>query len=160
MARKKEKILDVDATMQGSLVFSDPVNLRINGEFDGNLTTKGSLTVGETASVKAQIKGENVIISGKVNGTIKADNVKLFSTAEVYGDIQAAKISIEEGAIFDGRCQMSDNKVSLSEISDYLSVEKQKIMEWVETDKIPVEKEGKKLWFDRRKVDQWMATKT
>jgi excisionase family DNA binding protein len=160
MARKKEKILDVDATMQGSLVFSDPVNLRINGEFDGNLTTKGSLTVGETASVKAQIKGENVIISGKVNGTIKADNVKLFSTAEVYGDIQAAKVSIEEGAIFDGRCHMSDNKVSLSEISDYLSVEKQKIMEWVETDKIPVEKEGKKLWFDRRKVDQWMATKT
>ncbi|MCF7872640.1 MAG: polymer-forming cytoskeletal protein [Candidatus Omnitrophica bacterium] len=160
MARKKEKILDVDATMQGSLVFSDPVNLRINGEFDGNLTTKGSLTVGETASVKAQIKGENVIISGKVNGTIKADNVKLFSTAEVYGDIQAAKVSIEEGAIFDGRCHMSDNKVSLSEISDYLSVEKQKIMEWVETDKIPVEKEGKKLWFDRKKVDQWMATKT
>jgi excisionase family DNA binding protein len=160
MARKKEKILDVDATMQGSLVFSDPVNLRINGEFDGNLTTKGSLTVGETASVKAQIKGENVIISGKVNGTIKADNVKLFSTAEVYGDIQATKVSIEEGAIFDGRCHMSDNKVSLSEISDYLSVEKQKIMEWVETDKIPVEKEGKKLWFDRKKVDQWMATKT
>ncbi|MCF7869849.1 MAG: polymer-forming cytoskeletal protein [Candidatus Omnitrophica bacterium] len=160
MAKKKEKILDVDATMQGSLVFSDPVNLRINGEFDGNLTTKGSLTIGETASVKAQIKGENVIVSGKVNGTVKADNVKLFSTAEVYGDIQAAKISIEEGAIFDGRCQMSDNKVSLSEISDYLSVEKQKIMEWVETDKIPVEKEGKKLWFDRRKVDQWIATKT
>ncbi|MCF7873930.1 MAG: polymer-forming cytoskeletal protein [Candidatus Omnitrophica bacterium] len=160
MARKKEKILDVDATMQGSLVFSDPVNLRINGEFDGNLTTKGSLIIGETASVKAQIKGENVVISGKVNGTIKADNVKLFSTSEVYGDIQAGKISIEEGAVFDGRCQMSDNKVSLAEISDYLSVEKDKIIEWVETDKIPVEKEGKKLWFDRRKVDQWMATKT
>ncbi|MFO8052529.1 MAG: polymer-forming cytoskeletal protein [Candidatus Omnitrophota bacterium] len=160
MARKKEKILDVDATMQGSLVFSDPVNLRINGEFDGDLTTKGSLIIGETASVKAKIKGENVVVSGKVNGTIKADSIKLFSTAELYGDVQTTKISIEEGAVFDGRCQMSDNKVSLSEISDYLSVEKGKIMEWVETDKIPVEKEGKKLWFDRKKVDQWMATKT
>lgn len=160
MARKKEKFLDVDATMQGSLIFSDPVNLRINGEFDGNLTTKGNLIIGETASVKAQIKGENVIISGKVIGTIKADNVKLFSTAEVCGDLHTGAISIEEGAIFDGNCQMSDNKVSLDEISDYLSVEKEKVIEWVESDKIPVEKEGKKLWFDRKKVDQWMATKT
>jgi hypothetical protein len=33
-------------------------------------------------------------------------------------------------------------------------------MEWVESGNIPVEKEGKKLWFDRKKVDQWMATKT
>jgi excisionase family DNA binding protein len=160
VARKKEKILDVDATMQGSLIFSDPVNLRINGEFDGNLTTKGSLIIGETASVKAQIKGEHVAISGKVNGTIKADNIKLYSSAEVYGDIYGAAVSIEEGAVFNGRCQMTDNKISLSEVSDYLSVEKDKVMEWVESGNIPVEKEGKKLWFDRKKVDQWMATKT
>ncbi len=160
MARKKERILDVDATMQGSLLFSDPINLRINGEFRGNLTTKGNLIVGQTAQVEAQIKGENVIVSGKVNGTIRADTVKLSSTAEVYGDIQASAISVEEGAVFNGKCQMSDSKVSLEEISDYLSVEKEKIMEWIEDDKIPVEKEGKKLWFDRKKVDQWMAAKT
>ena len=39
MAFKKkleEKILDVDAAMQGSLTFKDPVNLRINGKFEGN----------------------------------------------------------------------------------------------------------------------------
>jgi len=41
-----EKILDVDASMQGTLAFKDPVNLRINGKFDGKLDTKGSLTIG------------------------------------------------------------------------------------------------------------------
>ncbi len=160
MAKKKEKILDVDATMQGSLSFSDPVNLRINGEFDGNLTTRGNLIIGETASVRAEIKGESVFVSGKVRGTIRADSIKFSASAEVYGDIQAGVVSIEEGAIFEGKCQMSEGKVSLEEISDYLSVEKDKIIEWVDENKIPVEREGKKLWFDRRKVDQWMAAKT
>lgn len=157
---KKGKILDVDATMQGTLSFSDPVNLRINGEFDGQLTTKGNLIIGQTAYVKAQIKGESVFVSGRVRGPIKADNIKLSSTAEVYGDIQAAIVSIEEGAVFNGRCQMTGNKASLEEISDYLSVEKDKVIEWVDANKIPVEREGSKLWFDRKKVDQWMAAKS
>ena len=33
----REKILDVDASMQGTLSFNDPVNLRINGKFEGKL---------------------------------------------------------------------------------------------------------------------------
>ena len=35
----EEKILDVNATMQGTMIFKDPVNLRINGEFEGKLDT-------------------------------------------------------------------------------------------------------------------------
>ena len=42
-----EKVLEVDASMTGTLTFKDPVNLRINGRFDGTLDTKGSLTIGE-----------------------------------------------------------------------------------------------------------------
>ena len=43
--RKKleEKILDVDAAMQGNLIFKDPVNLRINGKFEGNWKPKAIL---------------------------------------------------------------------------------------------------------------------
>ena len=42
-----EKVLDVNASMQGTLRFDDPVNLRINGKFEGTLDTKGMLMVGE-----------------------------------------------------------------------------------------------------------------
>ncbi len=42
---EQKKILDVDASMQGSLTFRDPVNLRIHGKFEGSLDTKGQLTV-------------------------------------------------------------------------------------------------------------------
>ena len=65
--RKNEnngKILDVDASMTGSLCFKDPVNLRINGKFEGVLETRGTLTVSETAVVNARIIGDNIEISG------------------------------------------------------------------------------------------------
>ncbi len=51
---EQKKILDVDASMQGSLTFRDPVNLRINGKFEGSLDTKGELTVGENAHIQAK----------------------------------------------------------------------------------------------------------
>ena len=52
---KEEKILDVDAAMSGSLTFRDPVNLRINGKFEGTLETRGTLVIGPSAVVKANI---------------------------------------------------------------------------------------------------------
>ncbi|MBU1113385.1 MAG: polymer-forming cytoskeletal protein [Candidatus Omnitrophica bacterium] len=158
--RVDEKILDVSAAMQGSLVFSDPVNLRINGKFEGNLATKGSLTIGSNADVRADISGEEVIVSGTVRGNIRAsEGIRLTSTAKVFGDIDVAQVTIEKGAIFNGKCRMNEGKISLEELSDYLAVEEKKIMEWVEGGKIPVEKEGSKFLFDRAQVEDWIAHK-
>ena len=163
MARRKEEenILDVNAAMQGSLVFSDPVNLRISGRFEGSLNTKGKLTVGQAANVKADIVGEHITVAGIVKGNIKATEVvKFLSTAQVVGSIEAPKISIEEGAIFNGKCKIAEVRISLEELSEYLSVEEKKIIEWVEGGKIPVEKEGNRLLFDRREVESWVAHKS
>jgi excisionase family DNA binding protein len=156
--REEEKVLDVNAAMQGSLVFSDPVNLRINGKFEGNLRTKGSLIVGRSAEVKADIVGERITISGTVRGKIKASDVlQLTSTAEIIGDIEAPRFSVEEGAIFNGKCKMLEGKISLEELSDYLSIEERKIIEWVDGGKIPVERDGDRLLFDRKEVETWVS---
>jgi len=160
MLRKKEdeKILDINATMQGSLVFSEPVNLRINGKFEGTLNTKGNLMVGESAIVNADIIGEDMILGGRISGKITASRmVTLTSTAQVSGDIEVPKLVMEEGAIFNGKCKMPQGRLSLSELSDYLSVEEEKIMEWVGKGKIPVTKEGESLFFDRRSVEDWIT---
>jgi len=162
MARRKEeeKILDMSAAMKGSLVFSDPVNLRISGKFEGSLNTKGNLIIGAAAIVDANIIGEKITIAGRVTGDIKTTEIiQLLSTAQVTGSIEAPKISIEEGAIFNGKCRIAEVRISLEELSDYLSVEENKIIEWVESGKIPVEKEGKKLLFDRKEVESWVAHK-
>jgi cytoskeletal protein CcmA (bactofilin family) len=45
----EEKTIDLTASMQGTINFSDPVNLRIQGSFEGKLQAKGQLIVGEKA---------------------------------------------------------------------------------------------------------------
>lgn len=156
--KEEEKILDINATMQGSLVFSEPVNLRINGKFEGTLNTKGNLMVGENAIVNADIVGEDMILGGRISGKITASRmVTLTSTAQVNGDIEVPKLVVEEGAIFNGKCKMPQGRLSLTELSDYLSVEEEKIMEWVGKGKIPVQKEGEGLFFDRRSVEDWIT---
>ena len=156
--REEEKILEVNATMKGDLVFSDPVNLKINGKFEGTLKAAGNLIIGEKATVFADIEGENIIISGLVKGKIKSTSlVTLTNQAIVYADIEAPKISIQEGAVFNGSCRMYTEKITLGELAEYLSVEKEKILEWVNTGKLLAQKEGDTLVFDKKEVEAWVA---
>jgi excisionase family DNA binding protein len=156
--KEEERVLDINATMQGSLVFSEPVNLRINGKFEGTLTTKGNLMIGESATVNSDIVGESITIAGKVTGKIRATRlVHLTHTAQLVADIDTAQLSIEDGAIFNGKCKMPQGKLSLPELADYLSIEEGKIMEWVGSGRIPAEKEGEKLYFDRKEVEEWIT---
>ena len=111
MRKREPKILDVDASMQGNLTFRDPVNLRINGTFEGELNIKGNLVIGENASVKADIKGEVITVAGSVYGNIDATkSLKLVPPAKVIGNVKAPVLTITEGAIFDGNCRMQKNR--------------------------------------------------
>ena len=162
--RNEPKILDVDASMQGTLAFKDPVNLRINGSFEGKLDTKGSLTIGENASVRADIKGEEIIVGGKVTGNIIAQKqLKILSAAHIVGDITTPVLSVESGAILQGGCQMlnfSGKKARVfnaDELAKYLEVGVSNIVDWASSGKIPAFKEGNEWRFDRTSVDEWIA---
>ncbi|UCG35242.1 MAG: polymer-forming cytoskeletal protein [Candidatus Omnitrophota bacterium] len=156
--KEEEKVLDVNATMQGTLRFSDPVKLRINGKFEGTLTTKGTLIIGEGAHVTADIVGENISVAGRVKGNMRATKViDLKPTAVVFGDMETPRLSIELGASFNGKSRMSEGKMSLEELSDYLSIDEDKIMEWVNGGRIPVERKEEGLMFDRQEVETWIG---
>ena len=159
--RKKvvEKLLDVDASMQGSLSFKDPINLRINGRFEGTLEAKGRLTIGSTAAVKADIIGDNIIIEGRVKGKIVAKEILVLSpTAIIEGEIYPAKLNVVEGAIFDGRCSMLHDFLTAEELARYLEVDLDSIMEWANSGKVPGTKEGDSWRFERKNVDSWIAS--
>lgn len=155
----EEKILDVDASMQGTLSFKDPVNLRINGKFEGTLDTKGNLTIGQTAVVNADINGDNIIISGRVKGRIIAREIlTLLPTAVVEGEIFPSKLNIAEGAILEGICKMLQDFLNAEELARYLEVDLNSILDWANTGKLPGRKEGDKWKFERKSVDAWIAS--
>ena len=155
----EEKILDVDASIQGNLNFKDPVNLRINGKFEGNLLTRGNLTVGQAAMVLADISGDNIIIGGRVKGKITAkERLTLLPSAIVEGDIFPAKLNITEGAILEGRCSMLHDFLNVEELARYLEVDLNSIMEWANSGKVPGTKEGEHWRFERKVIDSWIAS--
>jgi excisionase family DNA binding protein len=162
MAFKKkldEKILDVDASMQGSLVFNDSVNLRINGKFEGNLSSKGNLTIGSSASVLADITGDNIVIGGRVKGKITArERLTLLPTAIVEGEIFPARLNVAEGAILEGRCAMLHDFLDTEELARYLDVDSNSIVDWANSGKVPVLREGNELKFERKAIDSWIAS--
>lgn len=163
-----ERVLDVDASMQGSLVFKDPVNLKINGRFEGTLNTKGNLMIGEHAVISADITGDSIVIAGKVNGNVYAlKELKLISPGCVVGDIRTPLLSVAEGAILEGNCTMlskvkpehssRQNVMTPEELAKYLEVDTSLVFEWVNAGKLPGTKDGSSWMFDRTKVDEWVA---
>ena len=166
----EERVLDVSASMQGVISFKEPVNLKINGPFEGTLDLRGSLTIGPQATVNANINGDEIIISGKVHGDISARvKLKISSTAQLVGNIKSPLISIEEGARFHGNCHMlhgipkhvsvnaESGYMSAEELAQFLEVEITMVREWAKTGKIPALKEGNAWKFEREKIERWLA---
>ena len=154
-----EKVIEINAQMEGTLTFSDPVNLKIYGRYTGKLDTRGTLTIGQTAQVEANILGENVIIAGKVKGNVTAKKMLvLMPTAVLHGDISTPKLNIVEGAIFQGRCHMLEDVLSIDDLAQYLEIEIPAIVELATTGKIPAIKEGDGWKFERSQIDQWAAS--
>jgi len=102
------KVIDIETGIEGNVKFSGPINLRINGKFDGELETKGVLIIGENADVKAKIvKGDTITIAGRVKGDIiSSKRLELSSSARVIGNIETPLLVIAEGALLKGDCQM------------------------------------------------------
>ena len=156
--KTEDKILDVDAEMQGTLNFKEAVNLRINGKFQGTLETKGNLTVGPTALVLADITGDNIIVGGRVRGRIIAkERLTLLPSAIVEGDIYPSRLNVAEGAIFEGKCIMLHDFLNSDELARYLEVDLSSVMEWANSGKIPGFKEGEHWKFERKAIDTWVA---
>lgn len=164
---QEEKTIEINAQMQGTLSFKDPVSLKINGNFTGTLETRGTLTVGSTASVEAHITGENIVIAGRVKGDIMAKKMLvLMPTAILTGNISTPKLNIVEGAVFQGKCQMSEaagsgdnvDVLDLDAVAEYLELDRPAILDLANSGKIPAVRNGDSWTFERSKIDTWAAT--
>lgn len=89
----------------GQLTFNGAA--QIDGSVEGEILCHGILTIGERAEVRAKISGEVVIIRGRVEGDVAAkERVELESPARLSGNIEAPRLVMTEGVVFDGYCSM------------------------------------------------------
>ncbi len=83
-----------------------PTDIRIDGTFEGKITAKGRVVVGESAVIKGDIICDNVDLWGKVDGGIFAkDTLSLKDGSNLNGKINTRRLTVELGAIFNGTCK-------------------------------------------------------
>jgi cytoskeletal protein CcmA (bactofilin family) len=97
--------LDQGSQISGKLKFEGPA--QIEGQVDGEITAKGSLIIGESAVVTAQIKALSIIVAGKLSGEITAsERIEIRPSAKVSGNLTTPNLVVHDGAIFEGNCVM------------------------------------------------------
>jgi len=111
MARNNESAeMGINRIVEGTTIQGEikcESNIRIDGTFTGNLTTKGRLVIGPAGKIEGTIHCQNAEIEGIVVGKLYVQQMlSLKGASKVEGDIFTDKLGIEPGATFTGACNM------------------------------------------------------
>ncbi|MDP2892294.1 MAG: polymer-forming cytoskeletal protein [Bacillota bacterium] len=81
----------------------------LDGSIKGNIKMDGDVYIGKTGAMEGNISAREVQILGRVTGNITATGtLRMFNGATLQGDVQVGSFVAEQGAVFKGKCTMSD----------------------------------------------------
>ena len=107
-ATKLETVIGPDSTVKGEMVVRGTV--RIDGNLEGDIRADWVI-VGETGRIRGNVRARAIVVGGRVDGNIEGSEiVELKDKAQVVGEICTAKLSISEGALFEGQSSMKKRK--------------------------------------------------
>jgi cytoskeletal protein CcmA (bactofilin family) len=85
--------------------------VRVDGKFSGEISSEGTLIIGEKAVVKAEVRAGIVLVYGETQGKLVAkERLEAYAPARILGDIQTPILVFGEGVIFQGSSQMGESK--------------------------------------------------
>lgn len=113
--KNSQKPGELSTIMGKGSIFEGKVNvehsLRVDGKFNGDITTVDTLIVGKDGSVVGNVKSKILIIGGLFDGTAEVkDKIVLEAKSEFHGEMKTSRLVIDEGAIFDGKCSMKEEE--------------------------------------------------
>lgn len=101
--------LGKNAEFEGDLKFFGTA--RIEGRFKGNISGEGVLETAKESKIEARIHVTHIIICGEIHGDIFAEEkIDIKVPGKVFGNIEAPVITLEAGAVFQGKCQTQKPK--------------------------------------------------
>ena len=102
---------NINKIVSGTTITGDinsEVNIVIEGEVHGNIHCTSKVTIGGSGRVKGNLNCVHAEIEGEMEGELAIENLLILkSSAKIMGDIQTLKLTIEEGAYFEGKCVMN-----------------------------------------------------
>lgn len=111
-----DTVMGTGTHFKGVLSFEGSV--RIDGKFDGEISTTGSLVIGDGAVVKANVRVGRAVVAGQIHGNITAtESLEVLPTGRILGDISTPELQLARGVTLEGKCvinRKADGTVSLN----------------------------------------------
>lgn len=111
MFKESKRVMATDTLIgQGTIAegkLTSEANLRIEGEYRGDIVCRGDVIVGECGVVRSNIEARDVTLAGKLYGDIvTTGRLIITSSGQLTGSITAHSLIIQDGGIINGTCQM------------------------------------------------------
>ena len=100
-------VIGTDIAIKGDI--EAKADLHVDGRVNGDLTC-ASLVQGESSLIEGSINADTARLSGQVKGTIAAKNLVVLKTARIEGDVSYETLTIEQGAVVDGRFALANRR--------------------------------------------------
>ncbi len=93
-------------------------DLTIEGQVKGTVELKNnSVTIGASGKVEADVHAHTIYVEGNMNGNLVAsERVVIRKAAQIQGNITAPRISLEDGARFNGTIDMDPQTETLKKV--------------------------------------------
>lgn len=97
---RKDTFISLGARLSGTVACD--ANMTIEGQIEGDVLCDESVKIEHSGTVKGEIRAQQVVINGRVEGRIYASAITILTQGKVVGDIFADELSIEKGGVFTG----------------------------------------------------------
>jgi cytoskeletal protein CcmA (bactofilin family) len=86
--------------------------VRVDGKCTGDVVTNADIIIGESGCIDGNVTAVNVSIAGKIEGNVRCTGVlEIMLKGTLVGDVEVTELSIQKGAIFNGKCSIISNEV-------------------------------------------------
>jgi cytoskeletal protein CcmA (bactofilin family) len=103
-SEKLETLIGGNSSFKGNIDSKGTV--RIDGSIEGNINADW-VVIGEKAGVRGDISSRGIIVGGRIDGNLHAKEiVEIRNKGKVYGEIHTGKLTVLEGAVFEGKSSM------------------------------------------------------
>jgi cytoskeletal protein CcmA (bactofilin family) len=120
-------IISDGCIIDGNLTSTSSV--RIDGLVNGNVQVQQGVIVGNSGKVMGNVRANEAVIFGEVNGNITVEKLEIKTTGKITGDISTQAIEMEFGAVYNGKVSMNSASTSSNYNSKKTTQEENVLME-------------------------------
>ena len=107
VASGENTVIGSGTTVNGDIV-SDSAIIRVDGQVNGGVNTKGDLVIGEMGIINGNVYASSVYLAGKIDGDVEATNkIEIEAKGKLLGNIQTKLLAMDETAVIQGQVNMT-----------------------------------------------------